>query len=201
MNNIEYGILEKLRTEIAEIRVRRHGFILRKLTFITGLLSAGSLAFSASVNLTPLLLIIPFVAIGFDVHLLSEDYRSKRIAVFLKNNNLISSDERAWEEFCQETSNNYTSFALWLPTLLVIVVTFMIYFSNPDMVREIMNVNFLYASIAVLVVVEMLLIVNHKNFRKQLEKYFAVQASAIVSPCTDDVKASNQSGVTADLNE
>ena len=99
-------ITDKLRTEINDSKKIRHEFLMRKFSFVTVLLGAGSLRKLLdgdtvfSLDFAPLLFLVPIVAIAFDLIILSEDYRIKRAGEFLRARaSDIDEDEREWENF------------------------------------------------------------------------------------------------------
>lgn len=100
---------DKLRSEIQESKKYRHELVLRKFAFTTTLLGAGSLRklmvseSSIDLDLTSLLLLVPLVAIAFDLYILAEDYRIKRAGEFISRNGPL--DEVGWENFCKDRPN------------------------------------------------------------------------------------------------
>ena len=116
-------IIDKLRSEIQEGKKMRHEFALRKFAFLTALLGGGALINKVppdfSVNLAWLLLLVPIVAIAFDIYILTEDYRIKRAGEFLRLNS--TNIEKKWEEFCQKNPNHLSSLAFAFVTLIYLL--------------------------------------------------------------------------------
>ena len=81
-------IYEKLRAEITDERKLRHDLVMRKFAFLTAFIGTGAVNVlskpQTSVNFSMLLYLVPFIAVAFDLYILTEDYRIKRVGEFLK---------------------------------------------------------------------------------------------------------------------
>lgn len=84
----------------------RDAFVKHKLIFIISLFGIGSIEMpellGTSIRILPLndlLLFIPVVALTFDIFISAEDFKVKRIGVFLRENAITSKEEQQWEEW------------------------------------------------------------------------------------------------------
>jgi len=114
-------LTNKIKDEILLIQKRRHEFCMRKLAFATGLLGVGSASvrFSSSIDLSLLLYLVPLVAISFDIHILTEDFRIKRAGEFiLKGFSNPTNEEIKWEKFVRK----YPSFSAPLQYCFVTLI-------------------------------------------------------------------------------
>jgi hypothetical protein len=115
----------KLRTEIWEAQKRRHELSMRKLAFSSGLLGVGALNITVEVNrqldLTPLLYLVPFVAIAFDFYILDEEYGIKRTGQFLSlDTSGAGSEEKEWERFVRTHPNRLSPIASFVVTMILL---------------------------------------------------------------------------------
>jgi hypothetical protein len=117
---------DKLRDEIYLGQKRRHDFIIRKLTFCTSLLGLGSMRivikYDESIYFTPLLFLVPIIAIAFDLYIISEDYGIKRAGEFIsRQNRNISKSESDWEgSFLHDHKDYLAPFAFYFITLIML---------------------------------------------------------------------------------
>lgn len=116
----------KLREEIEQGQARRHEYSLRKMGFSTGLLGVGALSVPFSggqLDLSPLLWLVPLVALGFDLYIVAEDFGVKRAGAFLRlPESGASGAEQNWESvFVVEHSSPFAALAFFLVTLIVLV--------------------------------------------------------------------------------
>lgn len=116
----------RLRQEIEQGQARRHEYSLRKMGFSTGLLGVGALnvPFSGGqLDLSPLLWLVPLVALGFDLYIVAEDFGVKRAGAFLRLPESGASEaEQNWESvFVVEHSSPFAALAFFLVTLIVMV--------------------------------------------------------------------------------
>lgn len=94
------NFLNKLDEEKLKHKEHRHEFVKQKLIFIIGLFSIGSLNTGSQIDFTVLLYFIPFVALAYDVFIFSEDFKVKRIGVYIRSESAYSAtDEAAWEKW------------------------------------------------------------------------------------------------------
>jgi hypothetical protein len=129
MPQVEFS--SRLRGEIREHQNKRHQFSLRKLTFVTALLGVGSLSVvsgkDSRFDTSFLLYLVPFVAIAFDLYIVSEDYRVKRAGAFLAKQESGAGDmERAWETFVKNNVNRWACYAFAIVTGVVIASSMMV---------------------------------------------------------------------------
>lgn len=108
---------EKLQTQEARTR-----YTIQKLTYVTGLLSLGSLGIEATQFLDSryLLLLAPWVAAAHDLYIMAEDYSVKRIGAFLKAQG-ANETERTWETWVGRRRDPFAPWAMPLLTTLVYV--------------------------------------------------------------------------------
>ena len=92
------SILDKLRRELSETQQRRHKLGILKVSFVTALLGLGSLRIEQFASFYPVLYLVPFVTVFFDLLIMGEHYSIRRIGAFLR---LHSADplEKEWEIF------------------------------------------------------------------------------------------------------
>jgi uncharacterized membrane protein YjdF len=118
--------LEELYDEKKIHKQHRHGYVVRKLSFVTALFGLGSLVFRG-VQLTPLLYLVPVVSLCYDIYIFAEDYKVKRIGAFIEmvGAELSAADpicdlERRWEKFLGE---HREPFALWASLIITVTVS------------------------------------------------------------------------------
>ena len=76
------------------------------MSFTVAFLGVGSLGTKVAPDLsfTPVLYLVPFIAIAFDIHIGSEDFRIKRIGEFIMLGKSGASDEeKEWEKYVRMT--------------------------------------------------------------------------------------------------
>jgi len=100
----------------------RFKLIQRKLLFIGALLGFGSLhSLDATLNLNfrMLLYLVPFIAIAYDIYILAEDFKVKRVGAFISRENAnICPDEKLWERFVRDNREPLAAFGTILLTVL-----------------------------------------------------------------------------------
>lgn len=130
--------LSHIYEEKIEHKKHRNEFVKQKLMFIIGLFSIGSLNASSQVDLTKLFYLIPFVALAYDVYIFSEDFKVKRIGVFIRRQKkLDESLDCAWENWLKNGEKNREHMALYaslaLTVLTMISSSYLIHSHKPDM--------------------------------------------------------------------
>lgn len=123
---MDNGFPARLREDINNSIKRRHEFSMRKLYFCIALLGFGALKIPISpdkgLDLTALLYLVPLVAIAFDFHIVSEDFRVKRVGEFLwKEDSVACTAERLWENFVKEHDNKLAPFAFFIVTFILLL--------------------------------------------------------------------------------
>ena len=73
---------EQLRAEQQMHKDHRFKYVIYKLSFVTALFSIGSLGLENE-TLISLVYLVPIVAVCYDIYIFAEDYKVKRIGVFL----------------------------------------------------------------------------------------------------------------------
>jgi len=72
-------------------------------------------------DLTPVLYLVPFVAVAFDFYIIDEDYGVKRTGQFLSmDESGASSEEKAWERFVREHPNRLSPIASFIVTIVLL---------------------------------------------------------------------------------
>jgi hypothetical protein len=117
--------LEQLYNEKELHKQHRHGYVVQKLTFVTALFGLGSLAVRGT-ELTPLLFLVPVVALCFDIYIFAEDYKVKRIGAFIKEvkkvrvGDCVSDIEYEWELY----ASRYREPFAWRASLITTVAVY-----------------------------------------------------------------------------
>ncbi len=100
----------------------RFKLIQRKLLFIGALLGFGSLHPSdatLNLNFKMLLYLVPFIAIAYDIYILAEDFKVKRVGAFISREEAnICPDEKDWEGFVRENREPLAAVGTILLTVL-----------------------------------------------------------------------------------
>ena len=115
---------EKLKTQAA-----RATYVTQKLAYATGLLALGSLK-PGSVDLSPLLYLVPFLAMAFDLYILGEDYSVKRIGAFLRANSTDALEQR-WEDWVSRNRDDFAPFAMPILTNILSAAAALVLWSQP----------------------------------------------------------------------
>jgi hypothetical protein len=128
--------INNLYEEKIKHKEHRHEFVKNKLLFTIGLFSIGSLKIMGAdfnVNLSILLYFIPLVALSFDIYIFSEDFKVKRIGVFIRECcECRCNDEKRWEYWLTENNNreklaHIASLGLTIITLIASLILLLIY--------------------------------------------------------------------------
>lgn len=117
------AFIAHLRDEKIRAQQMRADYTMRKLAFVTALLGLGSInlggAGAPGLDLTPLLFLVPWVSIAFDLYIMGEDFGIKRIGQFLRG---ISKDpvELQWERWVSHKRDWFAPLAMPLLTSLLL---------------------------------------------------------------------------------
>lgn len=117
------AFIAHLRDEKIRAQQMRADYTMRKLAFVTALLGLGSInlggAGAPGLDLTPLLFLVPWVSIAFDLYIMGEDYGIKRIGQFLRG---ITKDpaELQWERWVSQKRDWFAPLAMPLLTSLLL---------------------------------------------------------------------------------
>ncbi len=115
----------KLRDEMQQMQVRRHAFVMRKLSFCISLLGISAIAPSVDahmVDTATLLYLVPVVAIAFDLYIVSEDHGVKCAAAFLRLPlSGASEQETQWEHFVQQHRRKFSPFSNFVVSLIMLL--------------------------------------------------------------------------------
>ncbi len=110
----------------------RFKLIQRKLLFIGALLGFGSLHPLDNIlnlNLKMLLYLVPFMAIAYDIYILAEDFKVKRVGAFIyreKAKASICPDEEEWEKFVKKNREPLAAVGTILLTVLASFFAFVL---------------------------------------------------------------------------
>jgi len=110
-------IIEQLNNEKNLYQTHRYNYISKKIAFIVSLFGLSSLNIN-TVSFYEVLYLIPFISLGFDIYILNEDFKIKRIGEFLKINESISTK---WENWVVKYKNPYASIAAFGFTMITII--------------------------------------------------------------------------------
>lgn len=119
-------LIEQLQKEKEICQSSRQNFILKKLTFIATLFGVSSINF-AQLSFYEILYIIPVIALGYDIYILTEDFKIKRIGEFLRTQ---ESEMQAWENWVAAHPNRYASPAAPFFTFITIAGSGMLLLKN-----------------------------------------------------------------------
>lgn len=122
---------EKLRTQEA-----RNTYALQKLAFVTGLLGIGSLKLTVGkFDFSYFLYLAPWVAIAFDLYIMSEDYSIKRIGAFLGTKGSTQA-EKQWEQWLVNNRDPFAPLAMPTLTTLVFLGAVLIASQQPNVAQD-----------------------------------------------------------------
>ncbi len=122
--------LEQLYTEKELHKEHRYKYVIYKLSFVTTLFALGSLDLGNIMR--SLIYLVPIVALCYDIYIFSEDYKVKRIGVFLlfakedpkvseKVKQTISDMEIEWEKWVKNHRDRWAYLASLIITIVAIV--------------------------------------------------------------------------------
>ncbi|TKB23293.1 hypothetical protein FCL47_23335 [Desulfopila sp. IMCC35006] len=98
----------------------RNILLTSKFAFVIPLMAAGVIISDERIYL--LIAFIPFIAILYDIFIMSEDFKVKRIGVFLSQNSEYEL-EKKWEDWLTiENSKNREPFARWASLILTFAI-------------------------------------------------------------------------------
>ena len=124
------GFLRHLQEEKLKTQAARTTYVTHKLAYATGLLALGSLK-PGSVDLSPLLYLVPFFAIAFDLYILGEDYSVKRIGAFLRVNSTDALEKR-WEDWVSRHRDHFAPLAMPILTNILAAAAALALWSQPS---------------------------------------------------------------------
>ncbi len=162
MNDQLYDQLNKEKEQAQNLRA---DFIKRKLAFVVGLFGLGSININ-SISFFQVLYIIPFISIGFDVYILVEDFKVKRIGEFIKRKAGVVSE---WEKWVSNHKNPYAVWAAPLFTLITTIGSCLILWQKVDL-NLCPNVVLSLVWLSIIIVGLVVLIYKSSITRKNFEK-------------------------------
>jgi hypothetical protein len=110
--------LAKLREEMGQCVQRRFQFQLAKVTSLGTLIGAGVLLVK-DIQLTVFFYVIPYIAMTFDLFIVSESFRLRRLSSFVHNEKKKFGDaEFRWEAFVRANPGRLASIANYLFTVI-----------------------------------------------------------------------------------
>jgi hypothetical protein len=126
----------------------RFSLIQRKLLFIGALLGISSLPSldgRFDIDIYIITCTIPFMAIAYDIFILAEDYKIKRIGAFLlgKCDKSLCLDEKQWESFVKDNREKLAAYGNILLTVLsfIAATVVLLYFKGqPESPSDWLNV-------------------------------------------------------------
>lgn len=101
-------------------------FIQRKLLFIGTLLGFSSLSLlnnGLDINFSRMVYLVPLIAIAFDIFILAEDFKVKRVGAFLSMMCQICPDEEKWECFVFKNREPLAAYGTVLLTILAFLAS------------------------------------------------------------------------------
>lgn len=117
--------LDELYDEKLKHKEHRHEFVKLKLLFVIGMSGIGSLPNHALIDLSILLYFIPFVALAYDVYIFSEDFKVKRIGLYIRSvPELKAEEDAAWERWLCAKSERREKSSMIASLVLTIVTLF-----------------------------------------------------------------------------
>jgi hypothetical protein len=140
--NRNAAFLESLYEEKLRHKDHRHTFVVQKLLFIIGLFGLGVLEIKGGgehnilFNNGFLLYLVPFVALAYDVYIFAEDFKVKRVGLFVRTRaKMTGVDEMAWEKWVsshREGMAERASKALtWIAFITSIILIFLLRSTDP----------------------------------------------------------------------
>ena len=175
---MERDFFDKLRDEIKDERQLRHDLIIKKFAYLTAFLGVGATDRIAGgtfpIDFTKLLLLVPLIAVAFDLYIFVEDYRIKRAGEFIKQwtkCNVRHLDEHNWEMFIAGKSNIAATFAFVFVTAIYSIASLIImkkipFPENLSPLKFIEHIGSpVKISFGVAAVIETLLAINHGRLR------------------------------------
>ncbi|MBI3586425.1 MAG: hypothetical protein HY088_04780 [Ignavibacteriales bacterium] len=117
------AFLNNLYEEKLKHKEHRMNYVVKKFLFTIGLFGLGSSQIP-TINLSPLLYLIPFVALACDLYIFAEDFKVKRIGMFVQKHCLFSCpDEKNWEILVNEYREPLAVFASLVLSLIVLLAS------------------------------------------------------------------------------
>lgn len=104
-------------------------FVQRKLLFIGTLLGISSLRIlnpGLAIDLDKIVYLIPFIAIAYDIFILAEDFKIKRIGFFLLEKCKFCEEETNWENFVKINREPLAAYGTVLLTVLAFLASVVI---------------------------------------------------------------------------
>ena len=128
---------EQFLIDLYEEKLKHKGhrlqLLLQKLFFIVGLFGAGTIKI-ANVDLNNLLYFVPFVAMAYDMYIFAEDFKVKRVGLFVQLiSNVTCEDERQWESWVGSHREPLAVFASLVLTVIALLASAaVVYLTIPD---------------------------------------------------------------------
>ncbi|MCA9377245.1 hypothetical protein KC685_04995 [Candidatus Dojkabacteria bacterium] len=124
--------LESLHEEKLKHKEHRVQFVKQKLLFTIGLFSIGALKQinlgGSNVELSDLLLFVPIVALAFDIYIFAEDFKVKRIGIYIFEKCNPSKAEKNWEDWLSQPKHREKTalFASVMLTVVALIASFLV---------------------------------------------------------------------------
>ena len=184
--------LEQLYDEKEMHKEHRHKHLLYKLSFVTALFGLGTLGIEMW-DLRPLIYLVPFVALCHDIYIFAEDYKVKRIGLFIKslgkgyfdkippyiNQDYLSSEikenlsqiEVFWEEWLKSHREKWAYMASFIITVLATLSSAMIIIA--DLFKKYDCIKLLIFCVWILIVIIgiILIFIYCRSLRKEVKEF------------------------------
>jgi hypothetical protein len=112
----------------------RFSLVQRKLLFIGALFGVGSISLfnDKGVNFSSIVLLVPFIALAYDIFIFAEDFKVKRIGLFIRTLCINTCrDEKDWEIFVNRNRETMARHGTTLLTFLSFAMAaIFLYFGN-----------------------------------------------------------------------
>ncbi|MBI3579769.1 MAG: hypothetical protein HY276_09625 [Ignavibacteriales bacterium] len=133
MKERSLAFLNNLYEEKLKHKEHRMNYVVKKILFTVGLFGLGSSQIPP-INLTPFLYLIPFVALACDLFIFAEDFKVKRIGIFVQKYCSFSCpDEKNWERLVNDYREPLAVFASFILSLIVLFASiFAVFATKPD---------------------------------------------------------------------
>lgn len=117
------AFLNNLYEEKLKHKEHRMNYVVKKFLFTISLFALGSSRIPP-INLSPLLYLIPFVALVCDLFIFAENFKVKRIGIFVQKYCLSSCpDEKKWELLVNDFREPLGFFASLVLTFIVLIAS------------------------------------------------------------------------------
>lgn len=110
-------LVRQLYTELSQCQDRRYKILRNKAAFVTALLGFGSLDLATVASFFPILYLVPLAAIFFDLLIMGEDFKIRRIGKFFRESGVCKAEVR-WQLFVDANRANFYRWGIVMSTAL-----------------------------------------------------------------------------------